>query len=367
MKRGKKLITAGLTFFVAAGILCGCGAANGTTAASQVHTITFYNGDTELGTAEAADGQVLDKASYEEFENQKDLKLIAWYGTKNFMDASQINLESNTFSEDTNIYGKFQSENLTADTRSWYLVGQSDGGSLKASAFGGTSVDDATKAEFQMLPVQSVQNGFSITIDLFAGDEFQVIPDWSFDEQRGFGYLKDYDESCMECGYSTSGENGKANISVLADGNYTVTITTDPDNGAMDAIATVRNGDAKTAPEAVEETEQAALPAYAWTEKTGVKLKGSWVDDWSDLKDLERQGETAEYAITMDMEAGTSFGAEIFEDGADAGVFLASECVSEEASKAYIDTAEHNITVKDAGTYTITVNIEQMSITITKE
>ena len=54
----------------------------------------------------------------------------------------------------------------------------------------------------------------------------------------------------MEDGGGLAGTSDKANVNVLVDGNYTITLTTNPDNQAQDTLSIVRNSDPLEAPEA---------------------------------------------------------------------------------------------------------------------
>mgnify|MGYP002682571117 FL=1 len=50
----------------------------------------------------------------------------------------------------------------------------------------------------------------------------------------------------MESGGSLGGSANTANVNVLVDGNYTITLTTNPDNPALDTVTVVRNSDPLT-------------------------------------------------------------------------------------------------------------------------
>lgn len=358
----KKLMVTAMSAMILMGLTAGCGS---TDSSEEKYVISFYNADKLLGTVEIASGQVMDASAYEVYAAQEGFELTGWYGTKTFIDASLVDLGAATFTEDTNLYGKFKSTDLKEDIRKWYIVGESDRGSIKVTKFGG-SVDDSIKEGFLLTSTGDGSNTFVITLDLFAEDAFQVIPEWSFDEQRGFGYVKEYDAADAESGYSQSGDDKKANIKVLRDGNYTVSITTDPENGAMDEIKIVRNSDTLTNPEIAEEKPAEEAIPFTCTDTTEVKIKGSWVSDWSEFRELSREEGTNVFTITTNLDADTQFGAEIFDQGEDAGIFMASDAVKDETSKSLLNTAEKNITIASAGSYTITVDLDAMTITISE-
>ena len=145
-------------------------------------------------------------------------------------------------------------------------------------------------------------------------------------------------------------------------GNYTITLTTDPDNGLQDTLSIVRNGDVNVAAD-----EQPTEPetTYEVTDATGIVVKGSWVADWSENKDLTRVEGTNNFTITMDLAAGTELYFMVFDNGADTGLGLNGSAIIDDASKQLVEDA-YNVKVRDDGQYTFTVNAETMTITVTK-
>lgn len=320
--------------------------------------VTFMRGDVTLGTVEAESGKTLDSAFYTSYETADDATFLGWFGTPTYLEASKQDLASATFEEDTTLYGCFQSTQVAEDTRLWYIVGASSKGALAESSWAG-SVDDTVKAKFQLVATGNATNEFSITIDLYAGDQFQIIHDWQWNEQHGFGYLEDYDTEQFANGGGLSGSDNGSNVNVMADGNYTITLTTNPDDAAMDKVVIVRNGDAKAAEEVVVEE-----PKFEVKENTGVKVKGSWVSDWSELKDLTKVSDGV-FEITMELAAGTEVYFSVFEDDTDTGFGLKAENVADDASKALLKEA-YNVTVAEDGTYTFTVDLNAYTISVTK-
>ena len=202
-------------------------------------------------------------------------------------------------------------------------------------------------------------NEFSVTMDLYEGDQFQLIADWAWDTQYGFGYITDYDESQLENGGGLSGNDKTSNINVLQDGNYTVTLVTNPDDEAQTQLSIVRNGDASGEVVAVSEEKE-----FEITDDTNVKVKGSWVSDWSELKDLENEGDGI-YTITMDLDAMTELYFSVFEGDEDTELGLNGSCVADDASKALLEDA-YNVQVTEAGTYTFTVDLNTFTFTVEK-
>ena len=179
-KKMKKILAMALTCILSAMMLCACGEAE-----AQDITVTFMNGETELGTVTAKAGEVL--TDYSQFEAVENTEFLGWYETPSFLESSLKDLTTATFEADTVLYGSFKNTNVTEDTRSWYVVGQGTSPVLAGSSWAG-SVDDSAKEACQLVATGNATNEFAITLDLYAGDQFQVIHDWAWDGQKGFGY-----------------------------------------------------------------------------------------------------------------------------------------------------------------------------------
>ena len=233
-------------------------------------------------------------------------------------------------------------------------------GILAESNWAGAAVEESVREKFRLQPTGKAVNEFSITIDLFAGDQLQIIHDWQWDGQRGFGFFTDLDETQMENGGGLGGTDGTSNVNVIMSGNYTFTMTTDPENEALDTIVVVRNGDTKT--QGVEKEEE----PFVVTDLTSVLIKGSWVSDWSDIRELTRTEGTNQYTITMDLEADTEVCFMVYEDGENTDIVLKEAHVKDDASKALMKDNGNNVQVIEAGSYTFTVDLTDMSIKLTK-
>lgn len=320
-------------------------------------TLRFFNGDTELGSVTAYVDELV--TGYEQFEQLEGYKFMGWYKTPTFLEASFRDLTKDTFRQDTKLFGSFKSAQLTEDTRSWYVVGEGASPVLAGSGWAGASVDDASKAACQLALTGNATNEFSITLDMFAGDKFQVIYDWQWDGQKGFGRFSDLDTACFENGGGISGEKDNANVCVLADGNYTITLTTDPENDKQDYVTVVRNGDPAGAKAEKQEVE------FVVSENTSVVMKGSWVADWSENIELARVEGTNTFAGTKELEAGTELYFMFWDNGVDTGIGMNSEAVADDASKALLEDA-YNVKVKDGGEYTFTVDADSRTIIVSK-
>ncbi|MBQ6807512.1 MAG: hypothetical protein IJO97_08785 [Lachnospiraceae bacterium] len=323
-------------------------------------TITFMNGEEELGKATANAGELLVEESYVVYQESGDAEFLGWYETPSFLESSNKDLGVDTFTKDTTLYGCFKSSQIAEDTRIWYLAGTSTKGSLKDNNWADTGVAEELKETFQLKTTGNATNEFAITIDLFEGDQFQIIHDWVWDGQKGFGCFTDVDASCMESGGGLGGTDATANVNVIMDGNYTITLTTDPDNAAMDTLTVVRNGDP------IVVAEESAEEAYVVSDTTEIMVKGSWVADWSEVKELTREDGTNEFAITMELAADTEICFMVYDNGEDTGLVLKEENVTEENSLALLADNGNNIQVAEDGNYTFVVNADDMSVVITK-
>lgn len=324
------------------------------------YTIKFMNGDTSLGTTTVEENATLAADTYTAYETVADAEFLGWFETPTFLESSKKDLTTATFTKDTILYGSFKSTKVTEDTRVWYIAGTSEKGILKSSNWADSTVDDTVKAQLAMKPTGNATNEFAITLDLFAGDQIQVIHDWAWDGQKGFGWFKTIDSTQMESGGGLGGSTDTANVNVIMDGNYTITLTTDPDNALLDTITAVRNGDPLTAAAVVEEAP------YTVSENTGISMKGSWVEDWSDVKELTRGQGTDSFTITMDLKADTELCFMVLDNGTDTGIVIKESNVVDEASLALLATTGNNIKVAADGSYTFTVDALAQTVTITK-
>ncbi len=225
-------------------ILAGCGKSTAKEPVAEDITITFMNQDETLGTVSAKAGEVLDAASYESYEATDNGEFNGWFETPTYLESSKKDLTTDTFTKDTTLYGDFRADEVAEDTRLWYVAGTSAKGSLALNNWAADLSDDE-KAQFQLTPTGNT-NEFSLTIDLYEGDQFQVIHDWSWDGQKGFGKFTDIDPEQMENAGGLGGTDDTANVQVKQDGNYTITLTTNPDNEAQDTLSVVRNSDPVT-------------------------------------------------------------------------------------------------------------------------
>lgn len=339
--------------------ICACGGKKDEAKETKEEiVITFMNGDDKLGEVNAIAGEKI--SGYEKYENIDNFEFLGWYETPTLLESSKKDLSKVTFDETTTLYGSFKSKKVAEDSRKWYIVGTGTCPELAASNWA-ADVEDSIKESCQLKATGKATNEFSITVNLYEGDQFQVIHDWSWDGQKGFGCFTSVDETQMVSGGGLGGSAATANVNVAMDGNYTITLTTDPDNELQDTLTIVRNGDAT----AVEEKPAEPETTYTVGETTGITVKGSWVSDWSDIKELTREAGTNKFTITMDLEAGIELYFMVYDNGKDTGLGMNSTAVVDNASKALIEDS-YNIKVINAGTYTFTVDADTMTVTVSK-
>lgn len=351
----KKILSVALMFVLSVMMLCACGGSD----AADI-TVTFMNGETELGTLNAKAGEVLE--GYAQFETVENAEFLGWFETPTFLETSAKDLTTATFDADTVLYGSFKNTNVAEDTRVWYVVGAGTSPVLAASSWAGSSVEDADKEACKLVATGNATNEFAITLDMYAGDQLQVIHDWAWDGQKGYGCFTTIDETQMENGGGLGGSDSTSNVNVIMDGNYTITLTTDPENAAQDTLSIVRNGDASAVAPVEDEEEE---PAYVVNENTSIVVKGSWVSDWSENKDLTRVEGTNTFEITMDLDAGIELYFMVWDSGEDTGLGMNGSNVADDGSRALLEDA-YNVKVLDAGTYTFTVDADKMEISVTK-
>lgn len=178
----------------------------GNTAKEEI-TVTFMNGETELGKVTGAKGEVL--TDYEQYEAIEGFEFLGWYEAPSLLETSKQDLTTATFEEDTTLFGSFKSTQVAEDTRVWYIVGTGASKELAASNWA-ADVDDSVKEACQLKATGNAVNEFAITLNLYAGDQFQIIHDWSWDGQKGFGYFTSIDETQMENGGGLGGSDSTA-------------------------------------------------------------------------------------------------------------------------------------------------------------
>lgn len=316
-------------------------------------TVEYMDGETVLKTEEVVEGGTA-TAWTPEKEGQT---FVGWFATPTMSVEFDF---SKPIAENTKVFAGFSA--YAEDTRTWAIVGSGKGDLLLSSNWGKV-IADAHILE------KTGDNEYSITIDLYAGDEFQFAINTSWHHKRGFGYLETATDASGSEVFSGSGGIGETaakgqNIKVAMDGNYTITLHTHPgddyydENNAnyseankevfnlsdFDKITWVRNGD----------------PAELSSSITNYYIKGANITLWADLYNeatgFAKVGDT--HTLTIYLREGEEFmfTSLVTENGVSS---VGSEYIKfenlDDASKALF-TGSGNIVASKGGTYTFTYN-----------
>lgn len=354
-----KIFLGATMFFVSASLLSSCGQGKKT----KTYDVTFYNGETVLKVEKVEEGKcATDWTPIVEGYTFQD-----WYGTPTFTHEYDF---STPITTNTSIFGKFITDEVVEDTRSFYIVGSGLSPLLLESNWGKV-VNDSMK-----LTKAENANEYSITLDLYAGDQFQFAINSSWHNQRGVGYLQEFEldgeEVFKNPGSAYGNSSKRSNIEVKKDGNYTLTLTTYPqmdyydtenanytESGKenfnlsdYDKITWIRNGEVSEAVDAI----------------TTYYIKGAGITNWSDIynnhtKLVDNEGvhslkiflkENEEFLFTSTLTVGNK-------------VTTGTEYIRysnlDESSKALFDAnASYNLVAKANGYYTFAYNEENSSL-----
>ena len=211
-------------------------------------TVTFYDGTTVITEKEVEEGGKV--AAFEPSDvgyEKEGFAFDGWYATADFTFDWSFDT---AIDKDTNVYSMWTSSK--EDTRQWTIAGSSGsssaGGPLAAIGWNGGPIEGENG---NILKKTEGKNEFTITIDLYVGDQFQFcIQDeegvWNTDDASGGGarggqYLEENEYMSAP---GTGLGDGQVNITVSVSGNYTLTLTTDAEDKNVGSIKVVRNGDA---------------------------------------------------------------------------------------------------------------------------
>ncbi len=178
MKRNS-IIALLLAMVMVMGLFAGCAqeAAPSGDDANKV-TVTWYNGSEELKTEKVEKGTKL--TSWTPTVEGKEF--TGWFSEASLAQEFDFSKE---ITENTDIFAAFKSNEYVEDSNAYYLIGNG-AGSMKESGW------DHAKSEANLLmEKQAVEkaNVYKITIDMYAGDLFQIAYGGAWDGQQGIGIM----------------------------------------------------------------------------------------------------------------------------------------------------------------------------------
>lgn len=259
-------------------LISACGG-DGSDASTDSWKVTFYESDgtTVLQEVEVADGEAVTMP-----ELTKDGYIIeGYYATPALMVAFD---PTAPITEDTAVFVAWQSS--IVDERAWMLAGSLQG--YPDNNWGKKWPQD----DYLLKPVDGEFNTFAIDVNLYAGDAFKiaVIGEgyvWDNTASIDAGHLANKTETAVLCSGENAFDSG-ANILVMEDGKYRLTLKTDAETLSLCSLSYERIGDA--------DELQAIDISY------DMKLWASF-NDWAG-QDMARNGEDLIWYCEADVPAG---------------------------------------------------------------
>lgn len=369
MKRSRIKTLLLLSIFASVFILNACGKSDQGNEASngEKYTVTFYDmdGKTELSKQEIKSGELV-----EEYTPKKDnFVFMGWYGTPSLGHEFDF---STPITKDTEIFAGFLEDK--EDTRSFAIVGSGKSPILATSNWG-------TVINEEHILDKEKNNTYTITLDLFEGDEFQFAINDSWFNQRGAGYLTMTSQDDIEYFASVSSdlqdEAKRANIKCLKSGNYTLKLTTYPgadvydtedsnyteekkenfNSNPYDTIEWVYNGEPK------EEMEARTTTYYIKS-----SIETDWKDIYEDKYQMKEAGDACELTISLEEKEEFLFTSMVDVGGTESvgNEYVKFSNIKDEESLKWVEgSSSDNIVAKEAGTYTFTYNPDTKELSVT--
>ena len=352
------------------------------------YTVTFYDGTTVITTRDVEAGGTVAEFEPSDVGYEKEgYNFSGWYATSDFTHDWSFDT---AIEQDTNVYSMWTSSQQ--DTRQWLIAGSSSaGGPLAAIGWNGGPIEGT---DGNILTKTEGKNEFTITINLYVGDQFQFcIQDengvWNTDDANGGGarggqYLVENEYMSAP---GTGLGDGQVNITVSVSGNYTLTLTTDAVDKNVGSITVVRNGDAPAVTvdrsdytwyiygnSAAETSAQSVLAGTNW----GANVESLQYSAYEMFKTSDNEPDgTGIWMQTWTLAAGDEFllaYCTLKEEGGisaqDGTMFYypdIDEFNGEDAAFKKADGMGSNIVVVEGGTYTFTLTVTLNSETNTLE
>lgn len=337
---------------------------------TNTFTVTYYDGTVVLKTETVESGG---HAVYWEADDKDGLEFSGWY-----VDAGLNRLfdfEGETITEDRSLYAGYVAVG-TEDMRAWAILGSGQGDILSSSAWG------AVIADVHMLEKTEGENKFTITLDLYEGDQFQFATDSDWMNQRGFGYIPLADRTVTIEGETVTPFSGGGGIGEAADkqsnviveygGNYTFTLTTYPDEDYYDdnvnnGLVSINNFDTIT----YTYNGPAAVLADSYVE---FYIKGQDITQWGDMYNpatqMSRVG--TEYTLTVYLKEGdqvmfTSRNIDRETGEATVGTTYINVTNLDEESAKLFTASGNNMKVNASGAYTFVYDAESKVLSATTD
>lgn len=370
------------------GVAAACTQEPEPTPQTQTYTVTFYDGSTVITTREVEEGETVEAFEPSDVDYEKGgYTFGGWYATADFTFDWSFDT---AITRDTNVYSMWSS--AAEDARQWLIAGSSSaGGPLAAIGWNGGPIEGA---DGNILTKTEGKNEFTITINLYVGDQFQFcIQDengvWNTDDANGGGarggqYLVENEYMSAP---GTGLGDGQVNITVSVSGNYTLTLTTDAEDKNVGSITVVRNGDAPAVTvdrsdytwyiygnSAAETSAESVLAGTNWGANVE-KLQYSAYEMFK-ISDNEADG-TGTWMQTWTLAEGDEFllayctlkegGGISAQDGTMFYYPNIDEFNGEDAAFKKADGMGSNIVVVEGGTYTFTLTVTLNAETNTLE
>lgn len=384
MKKMQKALVAALCLAIGTCALTACGGDDKPAGGGNDGkiTVTFYDA---TGTNKPSEMTVLktekiDKggtvSSYTPTKGD-GYEFVNWFATPSKSHKFDFSEEIN---ENISIYGGFSK--YVADTRDFYVLGA---GTSNVLIDGWEFVKDdelweAKKDNHKFTKTAGDKNEYTMTLDLRENDQFVIAATKEYHFKHGAGYLTGH---TLENGTEVFAGQGSvyddtawgANILVKYSGNYTIKLTTHPnedwfdENGnnyteetkevyarnPYDTIEWVRNGDCQ----------------HELNVVTDFYIKGNKITDWKDMynNNTKMTNNDGVYTLSVYLQKDDEFmfsSTNTVGETVGAGSEYLRSTNLDEASKAYLgETAGKNMTAKESGKYTFTYTAKTGVLSVT--
>lgn len=374
MKKVQKLLIAALAVTMGASMFVACGEEpNAGTGGDGKITVTYYDA---TGTNTPSQMKVLKTERIEKggtvtkYTPTKDggYEFVDWFATPSKSHKFDF---TEGIEENISIYAGFSK--YVADTRDFYIIGA---GTSNVLIDGWGNINENHK-----FTKAADKNEYTLTLDLRENDQFTIVSNNEYYNKHGAGYLK---ETMLGTTEVFSGQGSVfddsykgANIVVKYDGNYTLKLTTYPNEdyynedgdgyteekkeiymrNPYDTIEWTRNGD--------PEHELDVLIDYY--------IKGESITAWKDMYNaatkMTPSQDKSTYSLTVYLKKDDKVvftSTNTVGDKVSVGADYLRHGHLDDASKALFDESDGNMIVKTAGNYTFTYTVATKKLTATR-